>query len=247
MLLLWFRSSPPGRPCGRHPRRSAAVSKRIVVVAVMGVLLGVAATADADRSVRVVGKVLSGGGILAFNDPVEVTYTVRPGRVAADGNGAPNIGDYLDATQPFTAIFGAGAFTVSCAATRTFVNDNVSGPVPLPSNHDRLTFRGEGCVDSFGGMLSDVAFNVRVVDTSGTSISGDDLSDGVVESLVAAANTGLFLLDCGNASCQPTYGISVTITGVSLVPEPGAAASAGAALFALTRVRRSARSRRIAC
>jgi hypothetical protein len=233
----WFLDG--GVPIQPHHQ---AVSKRAVLVAVLASLFGAAADGAADVSVRVVGTVISGGGILAFEDPAEVTYTVRPGHVAPDANGATNIGDYLDATQPFTAIFGSGVFTVTCSGTRTFVNDDVAGPVPLPFN-DRLTFRGEGCVDSFGGMLADTAFNVRVADTTATSITGDDLNDDVVLSLVDAANSGLFQLSCGNDSCDPSYAIGVAITGVSIVPEPGAASSAGCVLGAFAALARSRRAR----
>jgi hypothetical protein len=92
-------------------------------------------------------------------------------------------------------------------------------------------------------MLADTAFNVRVADTTATSITGDDLNDDVVLSLVDAANSGLFQLSCGNDSCDPSYAIGVAITGVSIVPEPGAASSAGCVLGAFAALARSRRAR----
>jgi hypothetical protein len=45
--------------------------------------IGVAAV-RADVVVRVEGRVFDGGGIVDFDDPVEVTYTVRPGAVGLE-------------------------------------------------------------------------------------------------------------------------------------------------------------------
>jgi hypothetical protein len=204
--------------------------------------IGVAAV-RADVVVRVEGRVFDGGGIVDFDDPVEVTYTVRPGAVGSDEDAAPNVGSYLDATQPFTAIFAGGDHTITCMGTRIFVNDDVSGPIPLPANHDRLTFRGTGCVDSRGGTPPESFFTVRVVDTSGQSIDGDDLSDAVVLDLVAAANAGLFTLTCPEPQCDPGYGMSVAISGVTIVPEPERLGAQLAAFAALSAAARAARTK----
>ncbi len=176
-------------------------------------LLDSASLVSADVRVDVHGEVFDGGGIVPSGAPFFVAYTVRPNQVGADAHGAPNIGDYSDPSQAFQAIFDNGSFTIDCVGTQTFVNDNVSGPVPFPANHDRLTFRGIDCVDSFGGHPLNTEFTVRVGDSTGQSISGDSLSDDVVFNLVNASNIGLITLTCTNNECVEFYGISVIPLG----------------------------------
>lgn len=191
----------------------------------LGLSMAIPTAVRADVHVNVFGHVFVGQVGIPDNAPFDVTFTIRPGMMSDDLNATANIGEYVDETQGFIASFDDGALEVDCMGTRLFVNDNVSGPVPLPANHDRLTFRGIDCMDTFGNTLSDsFGVNVRIGDSTAQAITGDDLSDDVVLDLIAAGNIGQVNLGCtSGATCNPTWGLAVVVEGATAqqVPEPG--------------------------